>query len=213
MRLPSISPLLQRTFGSRELEHKTLQTIIDFALHLTFMILTKHPTISPSKRSEYVFYTYWVSSVLNLAMIWHLTAFLLRVLSMRPTPLISSGHVYHQFNTALKLIVWLIRGMSRRAASEKKIASTDSVLPKINTHSESHKIFSMPICLQRPKEAFECGPGPLTHILNGLKCIQIISWKHSLEWSSNFMVEFYEYWPHWAPEPEALYLALTSSWH
>ena len=142
-----------------------------------------------------------------------LTVFLLRVLSMGPTPLISSGHVYHQFNTALKLIVWLIRGMSRRAASARKISRKDSVLPKINTHSESHKIFSMPICLQRPKEAFECGPGPLTHILNGLKCIQIISWKHSLEWSSNFMVEFYEYWPHWAPEPGALYLALTSSWH
>ena len=69
MRLPPISPLLQRTFGSREPEHKTLQTIIDFALHLTFMILTKHPTISPSKRSEYGFYTYLGSSVLTLAMI------------------------------------------------------------------------------------------------------------------------------------------------
>ena len=147
------------------------------------------------------------SFVLNLAM----TVFLLRVLSMGPTALISSGHVYYQFNTALKLIVWLIRGMCAR--SERKISRKDLVWPKINIQSESHKIFSMPICLQRPKEAFECGPGPLTHILNGLKCIQIISWKHSLKWSSNFTVEFYEYWPCWAPEPGALYLALTSSWH
>ena len=141
----------------------------------------------------------------------YLTVFLLRVLSMGPTALISSGHVYYQFNTALKLIVWLIRGMCARSA--RKILRKDLVWPKINIQSESHKIFSMPICLQRPKEAFECGPGPLTHILNGLKCIQIISWKHSLKWSSNFTVEFYEYWPCWAPEPGALYLALTSSWH
>ena len=94
---------------------------------------------------------------------------------------------------------------------EKNMAERFRVWPKINIQSESHKIFSMPICLQRPKEAFECGPGPLTHILNGLKCIQIISWKHSLKWSSNFTVEFYEYWPCWAPEPGALYLALTST--
>ena len=103
MRLPPISPLLQRTFGSRELEHKTLQTIIDFALHLTFMILTKHPTISPSKLSEYGLYTYFRQICPELGD--DLTVFLLRVLRMGPTPLISSGHVYHQFNTALKLIV------------------------------------------------------------------------------------------------------------
>ena len=51
-----------------EPEHKTPQTIIDFALHLTFMILTNHPTVPPSKWSKYSFIG--SSAVAVLVMIW-----------------------------------------------------------------------------------------------------------------------------------------------
>ena len=69
-----------------------LLTIIDFPVHLTFIILTKHPT----------FLVYWETG-LCLVNIMGVPGH-----SRSLTVLISSGQVYHQFNTALKQIVRLI---------------------------------------------------------------------------------------------------------